>query len=446
MFGKVGRANTATDPAPLTMIETFIQLKPKSQWREGMTKDDLKKELDSIVKIPGVTNAWVEPIKTRIDMLSTGLKTPVGVKISGNDIFVIEKIGKQLEEILNNIEGTDSVYSERTAGGRYLKVDINREKIARYGMSVKDIQQMISSSVGGMNVSQIIEGLERYPINMRYPQDYRDSPEKLRNLTFVNQMGQVITLGEVADIYIEDGPGMIKSENARVNGWILISTEVADLQKYVENAREIVNKELNLPVGYSISWSGQYEYMQRAKEKLGYIVPLTFAIIILLLYINFRNITDVILVLATIPMSMVGGIWIMSYLGFNFSVATVVGFIALAGVSVEIGVIMLSYLKQAVEKSAVSKTTDEIIEGNNLKDAIISGASMRVRAVLMTSLSIIIGLMPALSASGTGAEIMSRIAAPMVGGMFSVMILTLLIVPVVYYLTVKNKVFGKYVN
>lgn len=446
VFGKVGRANTATDPAPLTMIETFIQLKPKSQWREGMTKDDLKKELDSIVKIPGVTNAWVEPIKTRIDMLSTGLKTPVGVKISGNDIFVIEKIGKQLEEILNNIEGTDSVYSERTAGGRYLKVDINREKIARYGMSVKDIQQMISSSVGGMNVSQIIEGLERYPINMRYPQDYRDSPEKLRNLTFVNQMGQVITLGEVADIYIEDGPGMIKSENARVNGWILISTEVADLQKYVENAREIVNKELNLPVGYSISWSGQYEYMQRAKEKLGYIVPLTFAIIILLLYINFRNITDVILVLATIPMSMVGGIWTMNYLGFNLSVATVVGFIALAGVSVEIGVIMLSYLKQAVEKSAVSKTTDEIIEGNNLKDAIISGASMRVRAVLMTSLSIIIGLMPALSASGTGAEIMSRIAAPMVGGMFSVMILTLLIVPVVYYLTVKNKVFGKYVN
>lgn len=435
VFGKIGRAETATDPAPLTMIETFIQLKPLDQWREGMTKKKLLKELDALVKLPGLTNAWVEPIKTRIDMLATGIKTPVGIKIAGPELPEIEKIGKKIEEILKDVPGTASVYSERVAGGRYIKVDIQREKAARYGLNIDDVQQVIASAIGGMNVTQTVEGLERYPVNVRYPQDYRDSPEQLSLLPVVTPDGQRISLGDVAHVYVEDGPPGIKTENARLNGWSFIDIENVDIASYVEIAQKVLQEQLELPAGYSISWSGQYEYMQRAKEKLRYVVPLTLAIIVILLFMNFRNFIEVAIIMGTLPLAMVGGIWLMYLQGFNFSVAVGVGFIALAGVAVEIGVIMLVYLNQAyaemLEKAKISGTQPQV---ENLKQAVLDGAGMRVRPVMMTAAAIIVGLLPILYGTGTGSEVMSRIAAPMVGGMISAVLLTLLIVPATYYL------------
>lgn len=435
VFGKVGRAETATDPAPLTMIETFIQLKPRDEWRPGLTKDDLKKELDALVKIPGLTNAWVEPIKTRIDMLATGIKTPVGIKIAGPKLPEIQKIGKRIEEILKDVPGTASVYSERVAGGRYIKVDIQREKAARYGLNIADIQMVVASAIGGMNVTQTVEGLERYPVNLRYPQDYRDSPEKLALLPIITPMGQRIPLGDVANVYVEDGPPGIKSENARLNGWSFVDIEGIDVGTYVQNAQKVVQDELELPPGYSISWSGQYEYMVRAKEKLSYVVPLTLAIIVILLFINFRNFIEVAIIMGTLPLAMVGGIWLMYIQGFNFSVAVGVGFIALAGVAVEIGVIMLVYLNQAynamIEESMKNKIVPDI---PTLQKAIINGAGMRVRPVMMTAAAIIVGLLPILYGTGTGSEVMSRIAAPMVGGMISAVLLTLLVVPATFYM------------
>ncbi|MEC8490810.1 MAG: CusA/CzcA family heavy metal efflux RND transporter, partial [Pseudomonadota bacterium] len=335
VFGKVGRADTATDPAPLTMIETFIQLKPKEQWREGMTTQDLIKEFDAVVNLPGLTNAWVMPIKTRIDMLATGIKTPVGIKIGGPDLMEIQKIGQQIESILTDVDGTASVYSERVAGGRYLKVDIDREKAARYGLNIADVQQIVSSAIGGVNVTQSVEGLERYPVNIRYPQSYRSSPESLSLLPVVTPQGKRIALADVANVYIEDGPPGIKSENARLNGWVYVDIDGVDIGTYVANAQQVVAEQLVLPAGYSINWSGQYEYMLRAKEKLTYVVPLTLAIIVILLYLNFRNFIEVAIIMGTLPLSMVGSIWLMYIEGFNFSVAVGVGFIALAGVAVE---------------------------------------------------------------------------------------------------------------
>ena len=435
VFGKVGRAETATDPAPLTMIETFIQLKPRSEWREGMTTELLKKELDALVKLPGVTNAWVMPIKTRIDMLATGIKTPVGIKISGPKLTVIQEIGKQLEVILKDVPGTASVYSERVAGGRYIKVDIQRVKAARYGLNIADVQQVVSTAIGGMNVTKTVEGLERYPVNIRYPQDYRNSPEQLAQLPIVTPSGQRIALSDVADVFVEDGPPGIKSENARLNGWSFIDIEGVDVGSYVVEAQAVVERELELPAGYSIGWSGQYEYMVRAKEKLMYVVPLTLFIIVVLLFINFRNFVEVAIIMGTLPLAMVGSIWLMYLQGFNFSVAVGVGFIALAGVAVEIGVIMLVYLNQAYQamlKDCERKGTSPTIE--ILSKAVLQGAGMRVRPVMMTAAAIIAGLMPILLGTGTGSEVMSRIAAPMVGGMLSAVILTLLVVPAVYFL------------
>ncbi|MGB6134948.1 MAG: CusA/CzcA family heavy metal efflux RND transporter, partial [Shewanella sp.] len=347
VFGKVGRADSATDPAPLTMVETFIQLKPKSEWREGLTTESLKQELDSLVKLPGVTNAWVMPIKTRIDMLATGIKTPVGIKIAGPNLKEIEKIGKQLEEILKDVKGTSSVYAERVAGGRYIKVDIQRENAARYGLNIADVQQVVATAIGGMSISQTVEGLERYPINLRYPQDYRNSPEALALLPIVTPQGLRISLGDVADVIIENGPPGIKSENARLNGWAYIDIEDVDIGSYVDIAQKVVDDKLILPAGYSITWAGQYEYMERAKAKLTYVVPFTLFIIIILLFMNFRNVVEVGIIVGTLPFAMVGSIWLMYLQGFNFSVAVGVGFIALAGVAVEIGVIMLVYLNQA---------------------------------------------------------------------------------------------------
>jgi len=435
VFGKIGRADTATDPAPLTMVETFIQLKPRDEWREGMTTDKLKKELDSLVRIPGVSNAWVMPISTRIDMLATGIKTPVGIKVGGEDLKQIQSIGQQLETILADVPGTASVYSERVAGGRYIKVDINRAQAARYGLNIADVQQVVATAIGGQNITQTIEGLERYPVNLRYPQDYRDSPERLAELPIVTANGQRIALADVADIYVEDGPPAIKSENARPNGWTFVDIEGVDVGTYVQRAMDVVAEELDLPAGYSVTWSGQYEYMLRAKEKLSYVVPLTLAIIVILLYMSFKRFSEVAIIMGTLPLAMVGAIWLMYLLGYNFSVAVGVGFIALAGVAVEIGVIMLVYLNQAYQ---------QMLEGcqhkgvqprrETLRHAVLHGAALRVRPVMMTSVSTIAGLLPLMYSSGTGSEVVSRIAAPMVGGMLSAVILTLLVLPCVYYL------------
>ncbi|WP_220720411.1 efflux RND transporter permease subunit [Agarivorans litoreus] len=431
VWGKVGRAETATDPAPLTMIETFITLKPREQWREGMSTDKLRQELDNLVNFPGLTNAWVMPIKTRIDMLATGIKTPIGIKISGEDLSVIETIGKDIEDILGQVPGTASAYAERVTGGRYVKVDIDRIATARYGLNIADVQAVVSTAIGGMNVSETVEGLERYPINLRYPQRYRDSVEQLKLLPVVTPSGLRLTLGDVAAVYVEDGPPMIKTENARPNGWIFVDIEGRDLGSYVQDAKQYVQEHLTLPAGYSVSWSGQYEYMERAEATLKVVVPATLAIIMLLLYMAFRRVGEVLLILGTLPLAMIGGVWLMYLLGYNFSIAVGVGFIALAGVAVEIGVIMLMYLNQSLEET-LSKHS--IVSKQQLRTAIVEGAGLRVRPVMMTVATVIIGLIPIMYGEGTGSEVMQRIAAPMIGGMASAVVLTLLVLPSVYYL------------
>ncbi|MCK8118781.1 efflux RND transporter permease subunit [Pseudoalteromonas sp. 2CM37A] len=441
VFGKIGRADTATDPAPLTMIETFIQFKPKSQWREGMTKQKIKAELESLVTLPGLTNAWVMPIKTRIDMLATGIKTPVGIKIAGPSLLEIQNIGQQIEQLLKDVPGTASVYSERVATGRYIKVDINREKAARYNLNIADIQQVVATAIGGSNVTETIEGQQRYPVNLRYPQSFRASPEDLKLLPIITPSGQHIALGDVANVFIEDGPTGIKSENARLNGWSLIDIKGSDIGSYVAQAQQVLGDNLQLPAGYSITWAGQYEYMQRAKAKLTYVIPLTLAIIVILLYLNFKCLSEVLIIIATLPLAMVGGIWLMYFEAFNFSVAVGVGFIALAGVAVEIGVIMLVYLNQAyTEQRQQCEQTGTAFNLQALQHAIMQGAGLRVRPVMMTVATIIAGLLPVLYGSGTGSEVMSRIAAPMVGGMLSAIILTLLVIPAVYLLWKKQHI------
>ncbi|MDF1762702.1 MAG: efflux RND transporter permease subunit, partial [Oleibacter sp.] len=398
-----------------------------------------KKELDSLVKFPGLTNAWVMPIKTRIDMLATGIKTPVGIKVAGPDLKVIEQIGRQLETVLKEVPGTASVYSERVAGGRYIKVDIQRQQAARYGLNIADIQQVVATAVGGMNVSQSVEGQERYPINLRYPQEYRDSPEALALLPIVTPSNQRIALGDVANVYIENGPPAIKSENARLNGWTYIDIENVDLGSYVEQAQTIVAEKIDLPVGYSLNWSGQYEYMLRAKEKLTYVIPLTLAIIIILLYINFRSAAEVAIIMGTLPLALVGSVWLLYLLGYNFSVAVGVGFIALAGVSTELSVIMLVFLDVCwKEHQATAQEEGRALTINDLKAAILEGGALRVRPKAMTAAAIIGGLLPVMYGTGTGSEIMSRIAAPMVGGMMSAVLLTLLVLPAVYFLWKKR--------
>ncbi|MEH0675404.1 efflux RND transporter permease subunit [Vibrio scophthalmi] len=434
-WGKVGRADTATDPAPLTMIETVIQLKPRDEWRAGVTTESLRKEFDDLIQFPGLTNAWVMPIKTRIDMLATGIKTPIGIKIAGSDLTEIEKIGAQLEPILNNISGTASVYAERVAGGRYVTIDINRVAAARYGLSIKEIQQVVSTAVGGMNVGETIEGLERYPINVRYPQDYRNSVVKLQQLPLVTPSGARIALDDVADIRYEDGPPMIKTENARPNGWVFVDIDGRDLGSYVQEAKQAVAEQLDMPAGYSLAWSGQYEYMERAKERLGVVVPITIAIIMLLLYFSFRRVGEVMIIMLTLPLAMVGGLWLMHYLGYNFSIAVGVGFIALAGVAVEIGVIMLVYLNQAWHYTKLdAKEQNKSLSEDDLSHSIQEGAGLRVRPVMMTVLTVIIGLVPIMYGEGTGSEVMQRIAAPMIGGMASALLLTLLVLPAIFKL------------
>ena len=434
VFGKIGRAETATDPAPLTMVETTIQLKPQSEWREGMTVEKLIRELDALVQFPGLTNAWVMPIKNRIDMLATGIKTPVGVKVAGPSLEEIQKIGKRIEEVLNEVPGTASVYSERVAGGRYVIVDIDRLAASRFGLNIADVQDVIRTAVGGMNVAQTVEGLERYPINIRYPRDVRDSVEKLRNLPIVTPAGANIPLEEVADIRIEDGPGLIKTENARLNGWSYVDIEPGiDLGSYVERAQQAVRENVDLPPGYSIAWSGQYEYMVRAKEKLTTVVPVTLAIIVLLLYLNFRRMSEVLIIMGTLPLAITGGIWLLYFLDYNLSVAVDVGFIALAGVAVEIGVVMLVYLNQALAtKQLEVERAGRRLHPDDVREAVVNGALLRVRPIMMTVAAIIAGLLPIMLGSGTGSEVMRRIAAPMVGGMVSATVLTLIVIPAVF--------------
>ena len=443
VFGKVGRAETATDPAPLTMIETFIQFKPKSQWREGVTTESIKQELNNLVNFPGLTNAWVMPIKTRIDMLATGIKTPVGIKVAGDDLQKIEQIGLEIENILSGVEGTASVYSERGAGGRYIKVDVLRAKAAWFNLNVADINQLVATAVGGVKVTETVEAQERYPVNLRYPQTYRNSPEQLARLPIVTPNGQQIALGDVANVYITTGPAGIKSENARLNGWVFIDIKDVDIGSYVANAKQILAERLTLPAGYSLNWAGQFEYMERAKDKLSFVIPLTLCIIIVLLYLSFRSFTEVAMVILTLPMALIGGLWLLLWQDFNFSVAVGVGFIALAGVAVEIGIIMLVYLNQAVSELN-DKTKGQGVSASEqaFNQAILHGAGLRIRPVMMTVTTIIFGLLPIMLGSGTGSEVMSRIAAPLVGGMTSAVVLTLIVLPVVYSL-VKRSEFTK---
>jgi len=435
VFGKIGRAETATDPAPLTMIETVIQLKPREEWREGMTPEGLRAELDRVVKYTGLTNAWVMPIKTRIDMLATGIKTPVGIKVAGPDLEVIQRIGLDLERVLANVEGTASVYSERVAGGRYVDVDIDRARASRFGLNIADIQDVVKSAVGGMNVTQTVEGLERYPVNVRYPQRFRDSVQQLQLLPIVTPGGARIALSDVADVKVVDGPPVIKSENARLNGWTYVDITGRDLGSYVAEAQGVVADFVDLPAGYSLAWSGQYEYMVRAKERLAIVGPVTLAIIVLLLYLNFRRFAEVAIIIGTLPMALIGGLWLLFLLGYDLSVAVGVGFIALAGVAVEIGVVMLVYLNQAIRQHmATAESESRALTLDDVRQAVIDGAVLRVRPIMMTVAAIIAGLLPIMLGSGTGSEVMRRIAAPMVGGMVSATILTLIVIPALFLL------------
>ncbi len=435
VFGKAGRAESATDSAPIEMFETTIMLKPRDQWRPGMTPEKLEAELDALVRLPGVSNAWGYPIKTRIDMLATGIRTPVGIKIMGPDLQVIESLGQRVEDILRRVPGTTSVYAERTATGRYIDIDIDRVAAARYGLNVKDVQDIVGSAVGGMTVSYTVEGLERYPINLRYPQHFRDSLEKLRQLPIVAPTGASATLADVARVDVADGPGMIRSENARPSGWVFVDLQGRDLGGYVDEARRRIAADLDLPAGYSLAWSGQYEYLQRAVDRLAVVVPATLAIIVLLLYLNFRNARDVGLILFALPFALVGGIWLLYLLGYELSIAAAVGFIALAGVAAETGVVMIMYLDHAWaarRRRAAAESREPT--RRELREAIVEGALLRLRPKLMTVITIIAGLLPIMWGSGAGSEVMRRIAAPMVGGMVSATVLTLVILPSLYLL------------
>lgn len=433
VHGKLGRAITATDPAPLTMIETTIQLYAEDQWRPGMTMDKIRDELDRAVQVPGVTNVWIQPIKNRIDMLATGIKTPVGVKISGADLAVIEQIGIEVEKAVASIEGTASAYAERPIGGRFIEINVNREAAARYNMSVREIQDIVQTAIGGMQVSESVEGLERFPINLRYPQEWRDSPERLRDLPIVTPLGAHIPLSTLADVGIVDGPGMIRSENARRTGFVFIDITGRDLGGYVNEAINKVADEVTLPPGYSITWSGQYEYIQRMQERLKLVAPATLLIITLMLFMAFSRVTEVAIILAALPVALAGGAWFIWFLGFDISVAVLVGFIALAGVAVETAIVMLLYLNLAWEKRrkmAVEERRN--LTTNDVEDAVFEGALLRVRPKVMTVATIFAGLIPIMYGSGTGSEIMQRIAAPMVGGMATATLLTLFVIPAIF--------------
>jgi len=427
VFGKAGRAETATDPAPLSMFETVIILKDPSEWRPGMTLDRLIEEMDRALRIPGLTNAWTMPIKTRVDMLATGIKTPVGIKIVGPDLPTLEEIGAHLEQVLRQVPGTRSVYAERAMGGSYLDVVVDRAEAARYGLTVGDVLEIVQTAVGGMNVTTTIEGLERYPVQVRYPRELRDNLPALRQVLVPTPTGAQVPLGQLARFELVEGPPMIKSENARPNAWVYIDLEQGvDIGSYVQRARELVAREVELPPGYALVWSGQYEYMERAARRLRFLVPLTIGIVFLLLLIHFRSLRETLLLMATLPMAAIGAIWLMSVLGFNMSVAAAVGYIAVIGLAAETGVVMQAFLTDTITRY---RREGRLTSLAALQAALEEGASRRVRPLLMTVSTSLIGLLPVMFGTETGAEVMKRLAAPMVGGLFSAAALTLIVIP-----------------
>ena len=430
VFGKAGRAETATDPAPLEMFETAIQFKPKSEWRPGMTPDKLIAELDGVVKVPGLSNIWVPPIRNRIDMLATGIKSPVGIKVSGPDLAEIDRVAAEIERVVKPVAGVNSALAERLTGGRYLDVTIDRDRAARYGLNIADVQEVVTSAIGGDNVGETVEGLRRFPINVRYPREFRDSVDRLRELPIQTERGAQIRLSDVADVRITDGAPMVKSENARLSGWVYVDLHGRDLRSAVRDMQAEVAGKVKLPPGYSLSWSGQFEYLERASARLSYVVPFTLAIVFVLLYLTFRRVDESLVIMLALPFALVGGIWLLWLLGHNVSVASGVGFIALAGVAAEFGVIMLLYLKHAWEaRVAAGRTTED-----DLLDAIREGAVLRVRPKAMTVAVIFAGLLPIMVTHGAGSEVMQRIAAPMVGGMVTAPLLSMLVIPAVYLL------------
>lgn len=431
VFGKAGRAESATDPAPLTMLETTIRFKPRDQWRPGMTMDKLVAELDAVVKVPGIANVWVPPIRNRLDMLATGIKSPVGIKVNGNNMADIERISGQIEQVVKQVPGVTSALAERITGGRYVDIDIDRQRAARYGVSVKELQSMVATLVGGENIGETVEGRARYPINVRYPREVRDSVQQLQALPVLTASGGQVPLSMLADIRVSEGPPMLKSENARLSNWIYVDLRGRDLKSAVEEMQQAVAQQVKLPAGVSLSWSGQFEYLERASAQLKIVLPVTLAIIFVLLFVTFSSVRDALLIMATLPFALIGGVWLLYLLNYNLSVAGAVGFIALAGVAAEFGVIMVLYLTHALEKH---RQPGQPLTQKQLMDAITEGAVLRVRPKVMTVATIMAGLLPIMWGNGAGSEVMRRIAAPMIGGMLSAPLLSMLVVPVVYLL------------
>ena len=435
VHGKAGRAETATDPAPMEMFETTIQFKPKSQWRAGMTPDKLIEELDRIVTVPGLSNIWVPPIRNRIDMLATGIKSPVGVKVAGTDLKEIDRITGEIERAVKNVPGVSSALAERLTGGRYVDLTIDRDAAARFGLNIADVQSVVASAIGGENVGETVEGLQRFPINVRYPRELRDSLDKLRRLPFVTERGARVLLGDVATITLSDGPPMLRSENARLSGWVYVDIRGRDLKSAVQDMQRAVAQQVKLTPGYAVSWSGQFEYLERATAKLKVVVPATLLIIFVLLYLTFKRVDEALLILLAMPFSLIGGFWLLYALGHNLSIASAIGFIARAGVTAEFGVIMVLYLRQAWDDRLARGLTDD----PSLLDAIREGAVLRVRPKAMTVAVILAGLLPILWGSGAGSEVMQRIAAPMVGGMVTAPLLSMLVIPAAYWLMRKTR-------
>ncbi|MCH8335951.1 MAG: efflux RND transporter permease subunit, partial [Proteobacteria bacterium] len=436
VFGKVGRAETATDAAPLSMLETTIRLKPKEQWPDpGKTTQELMGEMDKAIHFPGVANAWTMPIKTRIDMLSTGIKTPVGIKVSGPDLNVLQRISLQIEEAMKTMPETLSAFGDRSVGGYYLDFVIDRERAARYGLTVGDVQDVIQTAIGGMNITWTVEGLERYPVNLRYPRELRDDLETLTRVLIPTPTGAQIPLGMVADLEYNRGPPVIKSEDARPNAWIYVDLKTSDIGGFVVKAKQVLEAMVDVPAGYTIVWSGQFEYMERAAKRLSIIAPATLLVIFLLLYFNFRNITEPVVVMMSIPFGLIGGIWLIYMNDYNMSVAVAVGFIALAGMAAEIGVLVLSFIDTEIAKRRAASTTR--LSADEIKDGVLSATSRRVRPIAMTAISTMAGLVPIMLSSATGSDVTHRIAAPMLGGMLTVLILNLLVLPVIYSLVLQ---------
>jgi Cu(I)/Ag(I) efflux system membrane protein CusA/SilA len=441
VFGKAGRAETATDPAPLEMFETVINLKPEETWPKGMTTDKLIAAMNQALQFPGVSNAWTMPIKGRTDMLSTGIRTPVGVKVYGNDLGELDKLSKQIESVVRNVPGTTSAFAERVLGGYYLDIEPNRTALARYGLTIDDVQNVVRTALGGEMVTQTVEGRERYSVNVRYPRDFRDDPQAIANQVLVNTSdGAQIPLGQVAAVNITQGPPSIRTENAQLVDYIYVDMQGRDLGGYVEAARKAVQDQVKIPPGYHIEWSGQFEYLERAEARLQTVIPLTLFLIFLLLYLNFRRLTETLIVMLSVPFALTGGFWLMYLMGFNMSVAVAVGFIALAGVAAETGVVMLIYLDHALAAMIEQRRLEgRKLDAADLYHAIIEGAVDRVRPKMMTVCAIIAGLLPILFSTGTGSEVMQRIAVPLVGGMVSSTVLTLIVIPAVYALVKERK-------